>query len=46
MVLYGHLDDADPYARDMALRFVDLIEEGGGGWGRTVHVGFAPLVAS
>ena len=29
MVLYGHLDDADPYARDMALRFVDLVEEGG-----------------
>lgn len=46
MVLYGHLDDDDPYARDMALRFVHLIEEGGGGWGRTVHVGFAPLAAS
>ena len=46
MVLYGHLDDDDTYARDMALRFVDLIEEGGGSWGRTVHVGFAPLAAS
>ncbi|MEM7286274.1 MAG: HEAT repeat domain-containing protein [Actinomycetota bacterium] len=46
MVLYGHLDDPDPYARDMAQRFVDLIEEGGGGWGRTVHVGFAPLAAT
>lgn len=46
MVLYGHLDDDDAYARDMALRFVHLVEEGGGSWGRTVHVGFAPVMAS
>lgn len=43
MVLHAHLEDDDAYARDMASRFIDLIEESAGHWQRSGRVGFAPV---